>query len=110
FGFCLIVWIGAALASWKGRPRLRGWLGRLTPEGRMALLLAIFIVIDTLIAIRARQNVGSARNQSLGVAWAVALLAAVGYAIARQRTTGSLVAIAAVGAVLLSVPVLGVGK
>jgi hypothetical protein len=117
--FCGLVWLGVALATGvrpvRWRPRgapaaVRGWLGRLSPEGRIALILLVFLVIDTVVAIRARQNVGSARNQSLGVAWAIALLGALGYGMARARARASPLAVAAVAGVLLAVPLVGAGS
>ncbi|HEY7121029.1 MAG TPA: hypothetical protein VH329_00590 [Solirubrobacterales bacterium] len=50
----------------------------------IAEVLAVFIALDAPAALYFRQAVGSTHNQFVGIAWALALLAAVGWALARR--------------------------
>jgi hypothetical protein len=109
---------GAGLLAWSvfgrdaaaARAQVPGQLrARLTAaplEAHAAILLAVFLAIDVVAASYFREKIGAADNQFIGVAWACALLAALGWRFARSARTP--IALAA-AALVLPLALLGHG-
>jgi len=52
---------------------------------RVATLLVLYVVVGLPFAFYARQKLAAASNQSIGLVWALALLASLAYGVARAR-------------------------
>ncbi len=84
------------------RGRLRPWRReRLWPDdwrAQVALVLGIFVLLDAVPAAYFRTSLGGAFNHFIGVAWALGLLAAIGFGACLRHPSTAWPAAAAVGA------------
>lgn len=83
--------------SWSGESLARD--DRRTASLSVAGVLALFVLLDVPAAVFFRQAVGSTHNQFVGIAWALALLAALAWGLVQ---TARPPAFAAAGAVILA--------
>jgi hypothetical protein len=92
-------WLAVVFADGK---RPRWWPGRsersAIPANARAVgsVLLLFVLLDIPASLFFRDAVGAAHNQFLGIAWALGLLAALGWGVAQHARTGALAAAAIV--------------
>ncbi len=100
--FALVLWLRlAAPAALRGSGRPWRWAARLagtSPEGRLASILSVSILVGAPAAFYLRQKIGADDHYYTGIAWALVLLGALAWRAARSGGRGG--SLVAGGAVL----------
>lgn len=104
-GFVAVTWLSSvvyAATHWRRRSRrppardrvanLRRLLAAEDSTSRRVLLLGIYIVVGFLLAGYFMRKQGTDTNQLIGVAWALGLLAAMGWRVAQRHVGAAAVA------------------
>jgi hypothetical protein len=102
----IALWLAAAWSGLLSAPS-RSWLRARDAIGPGALSVAaiflVFVVLDAPAALFFRQAVGSTQNQFVGIAWALGLLAALGWGFAQRVGLHAAVGAASIVAALFLV-------
>jgi hypothetical protein len=82
------MFVTLAAAVWANADRWPGWRARTLTESRglqQFVLLLLFVISVTPVAIYSERHQGSADNQLIGPLWGVALLSALGWRLSGRR-------------------------
>lgn len=85
----------------RGSRSLGSWLTTAPARDRVASVLVLSVIVGLPLAFYFRQKVGGDDNYYIGMAWAIAMLGAIGYRHARARARGAPIAAVVVAGIFV---------